>query len=309
MVNNSESFLNITSENELIKRWSPVVYFHTEEKYFPCSIDWILKNSNNYKSQIQIYNDFINTKISNTDIHIRFNKEFYKGEKYFDNVPTYVYLSYRPNKIYIRYIFIHAYNGHYNILNLFNTGAHEGDLEHIVVELNKDKKLNRVFLSAHTRMEGKWVSKENLSFENGRIVVFSALNGHGLYEKEGVALRYFGIANDYLSKGRRWEPYTERIYAIYDENFNPKTMGAFCFWKDSNYNVVLGDEYGTKINDFTTIIKSNKNQYYPTIYDHEIIAWMKILLFYIFLKFLFLVCYMVSFYNFFYKDEKVVKEM
>lgn len=296
------------AEKQLINKWSPVVYFHPNEKYFPCSVDWILENSINYKNQIDIYNDF---KQGKEDIHIQYNKSAYVGQKYFDKIPCYAYLSYKKNKIYIRYIFVHAYNGDYNILGLLNAGSHEGDIEHIVIELDKStEKLTRVFLSAHTSVEGKWIEKDKLTFEENKIVVYSALNGHGLYEKEGVALRYFGIANDYLEKGRRWEPIPERIYSIYEDDFNPKTMGFFSFSRDEGNEgnkIILGGYDGIKINDFTKIISSNKNQNFPTIYNKETITFMKMFLGYVLFQFLFMFYFLLKIFYVFKQTELKIK--
>ncbi len=33
------------SEDELINRYSPILYFHTDERHYPSSVDWLLNYS------------------------------------------------------------------------------------------------------------------------------------------------------------------------------------------------------------------------------------------------------------------------
>jgi hypothetical protein len=56
-----------------------------------------------------------------------------------------------------------------------------------------------------------------------------ALNGHGLYPKEGIAFRLGGLANDYLAKGEKWEPKPQLIFLPDNPNFDINTMGWVAF--------------------------------------------------------------------------------
>lgn len=293
------NFISEHNENEIIKKFSPIVYLHKDEKYFPSSIEWILENGINYKSHLEIYRDFVNDSISN--IYVNYNTDIYIGQKYTADVPCYAYLSYKFNKIYIRYIFTYAYNGEYNILNLFKIGGHEGDIEYIILELNtKTMKPLRVFLSAHTYKEGKWVDIKKMDFDENKIILYAALNGHGLYEKEGVAIRYLGFGNDYTNKGRRWEPLPIRIYNFYQEGFNPYSMGFFSYNNVFfNKKIILGGEDGTSMHDLTLIIKNNINQNFPNVYtydEYQQLIWMKIILASFFVEIFFISYYFLAVY-------------
>lgn len=78
-------------------------------------------------------------------------------------------------------------------------GYHPKDIERIII-LHDTKSYEPVFVffSAHAQ-EGKFYPFNKCLFENGRLVVFSALNSHALHPKAGVVWRVFGLANDYCS--------------------------------------------------------------------------------------------------------------
>ena len=233
------------NKSELLKKFSPIVYFHKDEKYFPCSADWLLKNSS-----ILDYNEKPSLKInspSNLDIYkiaskydfkrnndnsliLSFDSSVYTGEIPYTNVPCYGYVSEFNDRIYLRYFFLYAKNGEYSIIGLVDAGMHPGDIESIVIELTKNGELLRIFYGSHRQVDSKWVDAKKVEFEDGKPVVYSALNGHGLYEKEGVVFRKYGFANDYLGKSKRWQPNVVEYFDRKDPRFNIETMGWTLFW-------------------------------------------------------------------------------
>jgi hypothetical protein len=88
------------------------------------------------------------------------------------------------------------------------------------------------------------VNKENIELEKGKIVAYSALSGHGLYHKEGVAFRLGGLANDHLDKGTRWEPKVLQFFQPSEKGFDPKTMGWTSLWGRIGGSVNKGDNSG-----------------------------------------------------------------
>lgn len=243
----------------LLKKWSPVVYLHSKEKYFPCSADWLLKNSTlvdhtttpvtkiSPVTNMDLYQNARSHDFKRNDdnsLILSFDKDVFPGESPISKVPCYGYISTFENKIYLRYIFLYAKNGEYSILGLREAGQHPGDIESIAVELDLKGQLLRVFFGAHGSADGRWVKKEDVEFENDKIVVYSALNGHGLYYKEGVAFRIGGLANDYLEKGIRWEPKVEQFFQPSEKGFNPNTMGWTTFWGRVGGSMNKGDNSG-----------------------------------------------------------------
>lgn len=244
---------------DLLKTWSPIVYLHSKEKYFPCSSDWLLKNSTlvdyttNPITKISPVNNkdlYDNAKLhefkKNEDntLILSFNKDLYPGEIPISNVPCYGYVSRFEDKTFLRYVFLYANNGSYSIIGLREIGQHPGDIESIVVELDKNLLLSRVFFGAHGQKDGRLVNKKNIELENGKVVAYSALNGHGLYYKEGVALRMGGIANDYIDKGIKWVPNVVQFFQPTEKGFNPNTMGWTVFWGRIGGTINKGDDSG-----------------------------------------------------------------
>lgn len=236
--------------NTLINKWSPIVYLHPEEKYFPCSIDWLNANSVLVDHNTQpptIINPTTNTSLYNIsakynferrvggDIIQAFTSELYPGQIPINQVPIYALVRTKNDKLYITYVFVYAKNGEYSILGLSNAGQHPADIEHITVELNSDgSKLLRVLYSAHAPKDARWVNSDKVPIENGKIVVYSAVNGHGLYPEQGTVFRLFGLTNDYTEKGIKWEPKPVLIFLKDSPYFNVETMG----W--TAYNSRLG---------------------------------------------------------------------
>jgi len=237
---------------QLVDKWSPIIYHHPDEKYYPVSIDWLMANSalidfSDSKTPI------INSPITNKDIYnlskkynfeiktdgsilFAFGNELHRGEQPTRNIPCYALLRDTKDKIYITYIFLYGYNGEYPILGLTYAGYHPADIEHMTVELNQKGELIRVMYSAHGTKDGRWIKASEVPMENNKIVTYMALNGHGLYPQEGIAFRLGGLANDYLGKGSKWEPKSQIIFLPNDPNFEVNTMGWVA------YNGRLGGE-------------------------------------------------------------------
>jgi len=231
-------------QTELIKQYSPIIYFHPDEKYFPCSSEWLMKNSTLVDYNIsppKVYSDVTNqvmydvSKLYNFqrkgdgELILSFDNSLYKGEIPIKNVPIYTLFREEGGKIFITYIVLYAYNGEYPIFNLIMAGMHPCDIEHITVQLDKGGILERIFYGAHGTKDGRWVEKEDIPLENGKIVCYVALTGHGMYPKEGIVFRLFGVANDHTAKGQRWEPKPFQIFKFDNPSFNPSTMGFFAY--------------------------------------------------------------------------------
>lgn len=222
----------------LVSKFTPIIYLHPEEKYYPVDINWLLKNSTlkdfndsaTIKSPTQrdLYNvaqkyNFQTRK--DGDVVLGFEPSTYRGQTPVSDVPIYALVREKNDKVYITYVILFAYNGAYNIAGLADVGEHPGDMEHITIEASKDGTLLRGFFSAHGIKDGRWVNAEEIQKENGKIVAYNAVNGHGLYPYEGTAIRFGGAANDILIKGEKWEPIASIIYPKDDPRFNIDTMG------------------------------------------------------------------------------------
>jgi len=247
--------LNNDISNDLFKRWSPVIYFNKNEEYFPCSIEWLLNQSelvenknviNSSPTNLDLYNiaqkyDFINMT---EDLVLNFKTSptgtidtIHKGQKDdLKDVPIYAYSrkSTTNDNILLTYMQIFGYNGTYSILHLVNSGHHDFDLEHLTVELSPDgKTLIRVFYGAHGVKDGRWIDAKDVPLQdvNGvqKIVAYSAYHGHGFYPTTGAAIRIYGLANDIISKDIEWIPNVSVVYERTNPKFDKNTMGWIVF--------------------------------------------------------------------------------
>jgi hypothetical protein len=154
--------------------------------------------------------------------------------------PVYVLWTEYNNKLYITYVCIYGFNGPYTIdvpllATAFLKGdildfqnAHEFDLEHITLELNKDsRQMERIYFACHGSAEGVWLPAKHpdIAYEGTHPVAYVAFGGHGLYPRMGTHVRIYGFANDITCKGKRWLPQLVLLYPKNDPRFNAKTMG------------------------------------------------------------------------------------
>lgn len=109
--------------NTLINKWSPIVYLHPEEKYFPCSIDWLNTNSVLVDHNTQpptLINPTTNISLYNIsgrynferrvggDIIQSFTGQLYPGQIPINQVPIYALVRTKNDKLYITYVFFYA---------------------------------------------------------------------------------------------------------------------------------------------------------------------------------------------------------
>ena len=177
----------------LAQRFAPLVFFHSGEKYFPCSIEFFLKNSRLVRvderekeygigpvkpfsraakvTQIipmgQVYiTDLMTNNSDSMALDLMGNRQVYAGMPLRPDgsspAPVYskvVYTS--PIKAHIQYWFNYTYNGPFAPIALGGRGPlgiHEGDWEHIVVtvqKVNNDWKIMDIYFSRHGRERGE----------------------------------------------------------------------------------------------------------------------------------------------------------
>jgi hypothetical protein len=213
------SIKNFTDQ-QIAEIYSPLLFFHPDEKHFPVSIEQYIDNSDLYYKN----NDLIGIKntynIENlpdliepyTDQGIN-NLSFYPdlksipdNSKNLENVPYYTVITRKENYYLIQYHFIYAYNGAYNILGCIKTGEHNGDLEHLSIQVEPNNgNILKAYFARHRSSEGRWYESKDCIIKDNHIQVYVALNGHGIYNKPGIHCRFFSFANDYTSsEGLLW---------------------------------------------------------------------------------------------------------
>lgn len=238
-----------------IKRYAPIMYLHEDELYYPIwPTEWCtgpqtsIKNHHGETTIIapgqvtmeriyELYKKSLTSSVG--DIYIEnpacvtygSNPAYNRDAQGNLNTPVTVVTYQTDNNIYIQYLYLYGFNGPYDIGPISGDkfdiqNAHEADLEHITLELDKTSKaIKRIYYGSHGRHEGFWIPRGQAPFEGEHPVAYVALGGHGNYPREGTYVRIYGIANDITGKHIRWAPQLIRLYGVNDPRFDPKSMG------------------------------------------------------------------------------------
>ena len=259
--------------SELLNKHRPILYLHSQEDYFPSTIQFILENSFLQKKD---KTKLLNKPLSNSILYDSYRGDLGKdteivldpsslkiGQKdTLNSVPIYGLAKIINNKTHLFYNFLYTYNGPKNVAGLRNIHAHFGDIEHITIVLNSDNSISELFYAAHSSSEGRWLKPKDVTFEGDRPIVYVAKYSHASYPKEGVVFRFFGFGNDYTNKGIKWDPQVVILYEDTDTvNFNKNTMGWMYYGGDIGYDGV--DSLALK--DYIKEGDSRDNKPFPII--------------------------------------------
>ncbi|CAA3010116.1 Hypothetical predicted protein [Olea europaea subsp. europaea] len=222
---NRNAMPNSNQVKALIQAYSPHIYFHPDENYFPSSVTWFFENGallymkgqeskpiaiNNTGSNLpqggeNDYAYWIDLPISNEE-----KERVKKG----DLQDAYAYLHVKPMfgatftdiAIWTFYPFNGPAKAKVEFFNvsLGKIGEHIGDWEHVTLRIsNFNGELKGVYFAQHSK--GVWVDASELEFESGnKPVAYSSLHGHASYPKPGLVLQgngHIGIRND-TAKGK-----------------------------------------------------------------------------------------------------------
>ncbi|PHT60731.1 hypothetical protein CQW23_03094 [Capsicum baccatum] len=219
---NRSAMPNFNQVQALVKAYSPLIYFHPDEEYYPSSVTWFFQNGallytkgqESLPVGIQPTGSNLPQGGSNdcaywldlpTDDAAKSNVK--KG----DLLGAAAYLHVKPmfGATYtdIAVWLFYPFNGpakaklEFMTIALGKIGEHVGDWEHVTLRIsNFNGELQGVYFSQHSG--GIWVSASQLEFQNGnKPVVYSSLHGHAAYPKPGNNLQGSGIRND-TGKGK-----------------------------------------------------------------------------------------------------------
>lgn len=211
------------SEQYYLDKYKPILYLHHKESISPISWEDYIKNS-------EIIND---NRINFTgNSHI-------PEQEHINKIPYYGLVKNNIDDYFIDlvYVFIYPINKGYKIGFWDEIGYHTGDIEHIIIRINKyTEKLIKVFFSAHSK-EHTIHYLENLSICHhcNTLKVYVSLHSHANYYKPKNYFRILGFANDKTSdKGIYW--YADQVININNiqKKNNYKTIGLT---KNNKYSV------------------------------------------------------------------------
>ncbi|CAI9279337.1 unnamed protein product [Lactuca saligna] len=226
--NNTNTLLampNFAQIEALIQAYSPIIYFHPDEKYLPSTVNWYFENGALlYQKGLESNPNPIEPNGSNLpqggsdddsywlDLPIDDSAKDRVKKGDLDNANAYFHIkpmfgaTFTDIAIWVFYPF----NGPARVklefltISLGKIGQHVGDWEHLTLRIsNFDGSLKYIYFSEHSG--GTLLDASQIEFGNGnKPVAYASLNGHAFYSKPGLVLQGKGgngIRND-TAKGK-----------------------------------------------------------------------------------------------------------
>ncbi|XP_020236547.1 uncharacterized protein LOC109816089 [Cajanus cajan] len=204
----------------ILQVYSPVMYLHPDEVYFPSSVEWFFSNGallykkDQESSPISIapngtnlpqdpHNDgayWLDLPVDSTKRERVMMGDLLSAKSYvhvkpmlggtFTDIAIWVFYPFNgPARAKVEFLTI----------NLGKIGEHVGDWEHVTLRVsNFNGELKHVYFSQHSK--GMWLDSSQLEFQSGnKPLYYSSLHGHASYPHEGLNLigsNKVGIRND-----------------------------------------------------------------------------------------------------------------
>lgn len=220
--NLSSGMPNLSQIQALVQAYSPLLYFHPKEQYFPSSVSWFFKNGallytkgkGQESNPIRIEPTGSNLPQNGSNdgaywLDLPINKtasdNLKKGN--LQDAGTYVHIkpmfgaTFTDIAVWIFYPFNGAARAKIEFINisLGKIGEHVGDWEHMTLRVsNFNGELKNVYFSQHSK--GVWVTASDLEYEKGnKVVAYASLHGHAAFSRAGLVVEGktgIGIRND-----------------------------------------------------------------------------------------------------------------
>ncbi|XP_030466340.2 hypothetical protein At1g04090-like [Syzygium oleosum] len=204
----------------LFQAYAPFIYFHPEESYFPCSVEWFFSNGallyqkgeESKPVKIEPMGSNLPQGGSNDGeywLDLPVDGREKETVKRGDLQSCQAYLHVKPMNgatftdiaIWLFYPFNGPARAKVEFFNvsLGRIGQHAGDWEHVTLRIsNFTGELLSAYFSQHSK--GVWVNASELEFHSrNKMVVYSSWHGHATYPKPGLVLQgngSIGIRND-----------------------------------------------------------------------------------------------------------------
>lgn len=180
----------------------PIIYFHSEETYFPESLDFYIDNSELYQGKNKVLDKAVLS--ANLDESYTLKNNLVSGD--LNRAKLYIRVQELDDFFRIVFFVFFSFNGP---LNLFGTcikiGDHSADVEKFVFFVDKKTlSITKIYLGAHGSKDGLWLTPDDFEKKDNKLIIYSALGSHAFYNKEGTYWRYFGSVNDHTNKGKEW---------------------------------------------------------------------------------------------------------
>lgn len=191
----------------LAKQYAPFVYFHSNEKNYASSIQYVLSNSflvgpggGTIPTEQNIGN--FDSGDFNSGVYDGFrlliDSDAYGGQR--NNFQVYLHIYRRGSGTEFQYWFFFPYDGRYD-----EVAGHQGDWEHVTVRLNSSCQLEGVYYSAHSAGQSAgWIEGGHEFWNGTHPVIFCAKKSHGFWPTAGKHM--YGFLG--------WWDSTDRGYGI-----------------------------------------------------------------------------------------------
>lgn len=220
MNSNLSCMPNLSQIQAIFQAYSPWIYFHPDEDYFPSSVSWYFTNGALlYKKGEESKPVPIDATGSNLpqggsndgaywlDLPVderekeRVKKGHLQDSQVYLHIKPMLGATFTDIVVWVFYPFNGPGTAKVEFINipLGRIGEHVGDWEHVTLRVsNFNGELWSIYLSEHSG--GDWVNASELEFQNGnKPVTYSSLHGHAMYYKPGLILQGsggIGIRND-----------------------------------------------------------------------------------------------------------------
>jgi hypothetical protein len=222
-------------DQEVLERYAPIVYFHPFERYFPCSLEWLLPHCclRHTRGSLRILQPTQKDLLANWQAdhpqgstpYLDISSSGYGG--HLESAPCYVAVQEWDECYEMTYLMLYAYQGpqtaHWHLSRrpydclIRDFGRHQGDLEWVSLSLDKSSLHPlEIGLQAHGRV--RVVPWSQCPRQQDHPLVRSALHGHSCAlqgEPDRVVQRRLGgvlsICDLYSSAGQIWRPQVRRI--------------------------------------------------------------------------------------------------
>ncbi|CAL0326323.1 unnamed protein product [Lupinus luteus] len=207
--NSTSSMPNLQQIDAILKSYSPILFLHPDEKFYPSSVNWFFSNGallytkgqeskpvtiepngtnlpqggeNDGAYWIDLPTDENKDRVSKGDLNSAKSYIHVKPMfgSTFTDIAMWVFYPYNgPSRAKVKFI---------KTIKLGKIGEHVGDWEHVTLRVsNFNAQLWEVYFSQHNK--GIWVEASQLEFQNGnKPVVYSSLHGHASYPHVGLNL-------------------------------------------------------------------------------------------------------------------------
>ena len=215
---------------DVVRRFCPVFVFHPDEKFFPCSIDYLLRGGELVTEETILRDPTQQMLMENfhRDNYVRINSSQYFGD--LAHAPLYYAVQEGDGFVQIDYVPLYAFQGGQTcsipgavawaffakgfncIINTY--GQHQGDIERVAVKLvpeGADYRIAEILFEAHG--DPVIYPKDQVAYEGDHPIVHVALNGHSSHnvKMEGYTTvdddAVFVLFKSFMGDGAKWKAY------------------------------------------------------------------------------------------------------